>query len=144
MSYLPAGTPLGLPTPDEAPFWAACQNRELRIQRCASCGLHRQPPGPICSRCHSTASEWHQVPGTGSVFTYTVVHHAAHPVLKPVVPYNIAVILLDKADDVRLVSNVIDTREGLKIGARVELIWEEAAEGRLLPRFRLAGEASHG
>lgn len=147
MTYLPKETPLGQQTPDEAPFWAACQRRELRIQRCASCGLHRHPPGPVCPRCHSMASEWHLVPGTGTVFTYTVVHHAVHPVLKAAVPYNVAVILLDEADDVRLVSNVVDTREGLTIGQRVELVWEEVDEGRLLPRFRLlgaAGEEHHG
>ncbi len=139
MSYLPLETPLGTPGPDEAPFWAACQKRELRIQRCASCGLHRHPPGPFCPRCRSEATEWALVPGTGSVFSYTIVQHAAHPALKQSVPYNISVVLLDAADTVRLVSNVVDvTPEDMAIGLRVEVVWEDAAEGRILPRFRRA------
>lgn len=136
MSYLPKEIPLGLQTPDEAPFWAACQKRELRIQRCSNCGLHRHPPGPFCPRCLSVEHDWHEVPGTGTVFTYTIVHHAAHPVLRTRVPYNVAVILLDEADDVRLVSNVVDADPSPVIGERVALVWEEVDEGRLLPRFR--------
>lgn len=136
MTYLPKDTPLGQQTPDEAPFWAACQRRELRIQRCTSCGLHRQPPGPFCPRCRSEASEWRQVPGTGTVYTFTIVHHAVHPVLRAAVPYNVVVVLLDDADDVRLVSNLVDAGPDIRIGQRVELAWEEVDEGRLLPRFR--------
>ncbi len=148
MSYLPAETPLGTPGPDEAPFWAACQKRELRIQRCAACGLHRHPPGPFCPRCRSKDTGWDLVPGTGSVYTFTIVHHAAHPALKATVPYNIAIVLLDGADDVRLISNVVDVRpEDMAIGLRVQVAWQEAAEGRILPRFRRdpahSGEPSH-
>ena len=136
MSYLPIETPLGVPGPDEAPFWAACQSRELRIQRCSACGLHRHPPGPICSRCRSEATEWRLVPGTGSVFTYTIVQHAAHPALKQAVPYNVSIVLLDDADTVRLISNVVGVApEQMSIGLRVKIVWEEAAEGRILPRF---------
>lgn len=139
MSYLPMDTPLGTPGPDEAPFWAACQGSELRIQCCAACGLHRHPPGPFCPRCRSEACHWDHVPGTGSVFSYTVVHHSAHPALKQAVPYNISVIVLDGADTVRLVSNVVDVPpEDMAIGLRVQVVWQDAAEGRILPRFRRA------
>ena len=76
------------------------------------------------------------MPGTGSVYTFTIVHHAAHPALKGTVPYNIAIVLLDGADDVRLISNVVDVPpEGMTIGLRVKVAWEEALEGCFLPRF---------
>lgn len=77
------------------------------------------------------------MPGTGSVYTFTIVHHAAHPALKDTVPYNVSIMLLDGADDVRLISNVVDVPpEDMAIGLRVRVAWEEAAEGRILPRFR--------
>ena len=77
------------------------------------------------------------MPGTGSVYTFTVVHHAAHPALKGTVPYNIAIVLLDGADEVRLISNVVDVPFAeMAIGLRVRVAWEKAAEGRILPRFR--------
>jgi uncharacterized OB-fold protein len=142
MSYLPAETPLGTSGPDEAPFWAACQHRELRIQHCAACGLHRHPPGPFCPRCRSGATDWALVPGTGTVFSYTIVHHSAHSALRQAVPYNVAVVMLDGADTVRLVSNVVDVPpEQMAIGLRVQLAWEDAAEGRVLPRFRRQASA---
>ncbi len=63
---------------------------------------------PACFNCGSMETEWAQVPGTGTVFSYTIVHHPAHPAVKSAVPYNIVVVHLDEADDVRIVSNVID------------------------------------
>ena len=79
------------------------------------------------------------MPDTGQVFSYTIVHHAAHPALKSAVPYNVAVVHLDGADDVRLVSNVIDTTpEEMKVGLRVTLDWDDNGEGQLLACFRKA------
>ena len=139
LSYLPDDTPAGVPSPDEAPYWAACQAHELRVQRCASCGRHRHPPAPFCPVCRSEQCEWRKVPGTGTVFSYTVAHQAAHPALKQALPYNVAVVLLDEADDVRLVTNVVDAGpEEIAIGLRVTVVWEKASDGRTLPRFRKA------
>ncbi|MCO5063929.1 MAG: OB-fold domain-containing protein [Rhizobiaceae bacterium] len=137
MSYLPSTMPSPEPTPDDKPFWEACARRELRIQRCAKCGLFRHPPTPVCGRCGSTSSEWPEVAGTGTVFTYTIAYHPTHPALKGATPYNIAVVLLDGADEVRIVSNVIDAApEEMAVGLPVTLVWEEAGEGMFLPRFR--------
>jgi len=73
------------------------------------------------------------------VFSYTIVHHPAHPAVKPVVPYNIVVVHLDDADDVRIVSNVIDVPpEQIAVGLRVTLAWDEIEGGMFLPRFRKA------
>ncbi len=54
-------------------------------------------------------------------------------------PYNVAVIHLDEADDVRVVSNVIDAApEEMRVGLRVNLCWDDTAEGVPLARFRKA------
>lgn len=137
MSLLP-GAPLPEPADaDEAAFFSHCDRRELRIQRCAECGRFRHPPGPACPDCRSMAAEWAQVPGTGTLYSYTVAHHAVHPALKDVVPYTVALVHLDGAGDVRLVSNLIDPGPaGPHVGLRVTLTWEEVAPGRFLPRFR--------
>ena len=138
MAYLPAGTPTPRPLPDDQPFWDACARRELRIQRCGACGHFRHPPMPRCPRCRSDAIDWHRVSGEGEVFSFTIVHHAVHPALTHAVPFNVAVVMLDGAGDVRLVSNVVDASpDEMRIGLRVSLVWEEA-EGTVLPRFRKA------
>jgi uncharacterized protein len=137
MSLLPGAPPPEPADADEAAFFAHCDARDLRIQRCAACGRFRHPPGPACPDCRSMEAEWAAVPGSGTLFSYTVAHHAVHPGLKDAVPYTIALVHLDGAGDVRLVSNLIGAAEP-RIGLRVALAWEEVAPGRFLPRFRAA------
>jgi hypothetical protein len=55
------------------------------------------------------------------------VHHPFVPGLKDRGPYDVAVVVLDDAPGVRLVTNVVDaTPATLRIGAPVDLVWEEA------------------
>jgi uncharacterized OB-fold protein len=78
---------------------------------------------PVCPGCQSTEIEWVPVSGDGTVFSYTVVHHPVHPALRDAVPYNVAVVLLDGAGDVRLVSNVIDRWVGYRVWAELVELW---------------------
>ena len=43
---------------DDARFWAALADGELRIQRCTACAAFRHPPRPVCAQCGSRESEW--------------------------------------------------------------------------------------
>jgi uncharacterized OB-fold protein len=139
MAYLPDDMPLPQPTPDDHPYWAAHAQRELRIQCCSDCDTFRHPPVPFCARCGSSNVTWTKVSGKGEVFSYVVAHYATHPSLKTAVPYNVAVIMLEDAGDVRLVSNVVDASpEEMRIGLKVELHWDAIAKGGYLPRFRKA------
>ncbi|MGD9941800.1 MAG: Zn-ribbon domain-containing OB-fold protein [Burkholderiaceae bacterium] len=139
MAYLPDGLPLPQPGPDDQAYWDFIRQRELRIQTCANCRHPRHPPSPACPRCGSFASEWVPVSGRGTVYTYTIAYHPAHRALKDQPPYNVAVILLDDAGDVRIVSNVIDAApHEMRIGLPVVLVWEAVSDGTCLPRFRKA------
>jgi len=137
MSYLPDDMPLPLATPDDAPYWQSCRERQLRIQCCGSCHTFRHPPMPLCAECGSSAIEWAPVSGNGTVFSYTVAYHPTHPALKSAVPYNIAVVMLDDAGDVRLVSNIVDAApEEMRVGLPVALVWEPTSDGGYLARFQ--------
>ena len=129
------------PDATTAPFWDACRRRELRLQRCTECGAFRQPPSPGCARCGSAHSDWPLLSGRGSVFSYTIVHHAAVPPLAGEVPYDVVVVELDDAPGARLISNLLDVApEQVAVGMRVEVAWEEVRPGVVLPRFRRAPE----
>lgn len=80
------------PTWSYRDFWAHCNQRSLRFQGCADCGKLRHPPTPMCPHCQSTRVKWVEAPDTGTLFTYTVIHHAAHPAVKDQLPYVVAVI----------------------------------------------------
>ena len=129
------------PDATSAPFWDACRRRELRLQRCTDCGRFRQPPSPGCPHCGSARSDWPLLAGTGTVFSYTIVHHAAVPSLAADIPYNVVVVALDGAPDARLISNLLDVPpDEVAIGLRVEVAWDEVREDLVLPRFRRAAE----
>lgn len=137
MSYLPDAMPSPRPTLDDAPYWQACQDKQLVIRHCEHCHQFFHPPLPMCQKCGSFNLSWKPVSGDGTVYSYTVGHHAVHPSLKGHAPYNVCVVLLDDADDVRLVSNVVDVEPAeLKIGLPVSVCFEAAGDGTLLPRFR--------
>ena len=138
-AYLPPGLPPPLPDLDDLEFWEHCNRRELRIQHCTSCGHFRHTPMPTCPACRSMEFTWAEVAGTGTVFSYTIAHHATHPALRGFGPYNVVVVLLDGADDVRMVGNVVDVApDELHIGMKVVLHWETLDDGATLPRWRRA------
>ena len=137
MSYLPAGMPLPEPSPEDAPYWAACREHRLSIRHCNACQRFFHPPMPSCAHCGSTNVDWRDVAGEGTVFSYTVAYHAVHKALQGRVPYNIVVVMLNDADDVRLISNLVDVEpDAIRIGMPVTVVWETLENGMGLPRFR--------
>ncbi len=137
MSYLPVGMPLPEPSPEDAPFWEACKQHKLLIQHCNDCERFYHPPMPSCTHCGSTHVGWQEVSGEGKVFSYTIAHHAVHKALKGHTPYNVVVVMLNDADDVRLVSNLVDTAPAdIHIDMPVTVLWDDVDNGMVLPRFR--------
>jgi len=117
------------------PWWQAAAEHRLVVQRCAACGHTRLPPSPICPECRSAEASWQQVSGRGEVYTYTIVHRpiAANQPL----PTVIAVIALEGAGGVRLISNLVGIDPtAVRIGLPVELVWEDMSADLAIPRFR--------
>ena len=137
MAYLPNEIFGPVPNDADRMFWHYCQQHELRFQRCASCRRFRHPPSPVCPQCQSFNSEWVLAPETGVIFSFTIVHHPAHPAMKTVVPYNIVVVDFPACDHVRLVSNLIDVpSQEIRIGMDVVVTWETAGNAMVVPRFK--------
>jgi uncharacterized OB-fold protein len=138
MTYLPAGMPLPAVTDDTRPFWDACRRRELVAQRCSGCGTFRHPPAPVCWRCRSFAHEWVRLSGRGTLFSFAVVHRPFLPELADRGPFNVAVVALDDAPGVRLVSNVVDAApDALRVGLPLAVVFEDVTADVTLPRFRI-------
>ena len=127
------------PTADNEtlPWWQAAAEHRLVVQRCADCGHLRHPPAPICPACRSSHSDWRELSGRGELYTYTVVHRPV--ALGQDVPFVVAVVALEGADGVRMISNLVETSlDALEIGMAVELVWEDMSADLAIPRFRPA------
>jgi uncharacterized protein len=134
------GAPRGLPVPEAdaltAPFWEACAQHRLIVQRCARCGTFTHPPSAVCRQCQGREFVWVESRGRGEIFTYTIAHHPVHPAVKDQVPYGVVVVKLDDCGRVLITSNLVDAPlEVLRVGLRVMLVWDDVAEGVALPRF---------
>jgi uncharacterized protein len=96
------------------------------------------PPTPFCPNCRSQAIHWVTLSGRGTVYSYTVVTRAVLAGMDEFLPYVPAVISLPDAGAVRLVSNVVDAPVAeIRVGSEVQVVWEDAPEGVVLPRFVL-------
>jgi len=124
--------------PDDitAEFWERCKRHALAFQCCANCGTFRHPPVDVCYVCRSTDTEWREISGEGTLYSFTIVTHAVHPALLTRVPFNVALVEFPDAPGVRLITNVVDTSpEDLEIGMPVRVQWEDLSNGQTLPRF---------
>ncbi len=133
------GAPLPSPDHDTKPFWDGCREGKFLIPRCRICGTARWPPGPMCPVCRSDETRWALATGSGQLYSWVIVHHPANAEMAESVPYAVGLIAL--AEGIRVVGNVHGCQpEELVDGLRVELFFEEAADGFRLPNFRRAGD----
>ncbi|MEO3787552.1 OB-fold domain-containing protein [Actinocorallia sp. B10E7] len=122
------------------PFWLSAREHRLTAPRCAECGTFRFPPGPFCHECRHQDVEHVELPGTGTVYTYTVARHGVVPSLAGTVPYTIAVIEPDGAPGIRMIANIVECDPArIAIGSRVEVVWDDVDAEVTIPRFRPAG-----
>ncbi|CAN0151518.1 unnamed protein product, partial [Phaeothamnion confervicola] len=121
-----------------APFWAALRDGTLAFPRCTNCGRFQWYPQPMCPACRAMAFEWTDVRPAGTIFTFTVVRKAFLPAFADRLPMTAALVEIDDAPGVRLVTNVFtvdgqDVVGATSIGAEVDIEIVEVAAGVHLP-----------
>ncbi|HEX9234725.1 MAG TPA: OB-fold domain-containing protein [Actinomycetota bacterium] len=135
-----------LPLRDEdgEPFWEGTLKGELRIQRCASCGRLRFPPGPMCPWCRSMESDWPVMSGGATIWSFVVAHPPLLPAYAALAPYNVIVVSLDEDPTIRLVGNLVASEGGpinevdpatIRVGEPVRVVFQRIAENVALPRW---------
>jgi len=129
--------PIPTITAELRPFFDAAKRRELMVQRCRSCQTLRFPAREICSQCLSREVEWVAVSGRGEVFSYNVMHQVYHPGFATEVPYAVVVVQLDEG--AKMISNLVGVApQDIRIGMRVEVVFEDVSDEVTLPKFRPA------
>ncbi|WP_416970088.1 bifunctional MaoC family dehydratase N-terminal/OB-fold nucleic acid binding domain-containing protein [Streptomyces sp. 4F14] len=118
---------------DNSPFWEGVRSHRLLLQRCTACTALRFPWLPGCADCGSPDWDTLEASGEGTVYSYVVMHHPPFPAFDP--PY--AVALVELAEGVRLVSNVIGVPcDKVRIGMPVTLEFRAYDDELTLPVFR--------
>lgn len=118
--------PLPELTPENTAFWTGGQRGELTITFCRACSHAIHAPQLVCPKCLSRDVEPRAVPGAGTVYSLTVNHQAWFPGMD--VPFAILVVDVDGAPGVRVTAPFRGEAEGVAIGQRVTIGFEQAED----------------
>jgi uncharacterized OB-fold protein len=131
-----ATRPAPIVTDDSAAFWTAASDGRLVAQRCLGCGRVHHPPRPMCPHCHSVEHDLVDLAGTGTVYSYAVLHHPQHPAFA----YPVVAALVDLAEGPRLVTNLVEIDPAdVRIGMDVEVVFVPTVDDMAVPVFRPRG-----
>ncbi len=129
--------PLPYPDRDAQPYWDFAKRHELRMQHCAECRTPRFPPRPMCPQCQSPRDEWVRMAGTGTVYSWIVVHPPVLPAFADDAPYAVVLVQLDDDPTLRLVGTVSDVPpDQLTPGLPVEVWFDDVTDEVTLPKWR--------
>ncbi|MEO1081695.1 MAG: Zn-ribbon domain-containing OB-fold protein [Pseudomonadota bacterium] len=117
------------------PWFDACKEGRLLLQKCSSCGAYQFYPRILCTHCGARDPEWVEASGAGRIASFTVVRRAVSPAYDA--PYVVA--LVDLEEGPRLMTNIVDCApEAVRIGARVGVRFESWGDDVDLPVFSLS------
>lgn len=138
----PVTRPVPIPDALSAPLWEAARAGRLAVQRCQSCAWYNHPPRPFCDACLSQDLKFEPVSGRGHVYTFTIMHQRDVAGFEGEAPFINVVVELAEQVLLLMVANLpADDRDRVRIGAPMEVWFEDRAEGVVVPQFRLAGGA---
>lgn len=124
------------------PFWEATKDNRLVIPQCRNCGTFRLPPHPFCAECLSQDTDYPEVPGTGTVYSFAICHKSPFPGVDDFT-YVPAIVDVDGAPGVRIVTNIVGLPAlEVVIGLPVEVDFSPINGGWKWPIFRRAGSDS--
>jgi uncharacterized OB-fold protein len=102
---------------DSIGFWEATREGRIALCRCTDCETWLARPIERCNRCGGPTS-FDEIAGTGTVYSFIVVHHPSVPAFAALVPYVVALVELDEGP--RLPGILLEERgPEVAIGQRV-------------------------
>ncbi len=121
-------------------------NKRIVGIKCPKCGFVYAIPRQVCRTCFVEMSEWVPLSNKGTLITFTVLSFGfidPDTGMEKPVPYTCALVKPDGADtSIAHFLNETDISK-IKIGMRVQAVYEDKRKGSLLDikHFRLIGEA---
>lgn len=118
--------------PETEAFWQAAREGKLLVRSCNSCKTSHYYPRTICPHCGSDNTEFKQVPGRGTLYSFSTMRRVP-------VPYTIAYVTLED-EDISILTNIVDCDpDNLEIGQQVKLVFTDTeGDGPPVPTFTAA------
>lgn len=135
---------------DTQGWWEGAGRGQYLVRECMDCRQRWFPPSPVCKRCNSANAGWHQTPGTGILYSYTVIQRAVLPAFEAMAPYMIGLIELDGCSDhlngpVRAVGLILNPESEVFIGARATVSFQPTGDPEIVvPEWRISAEPGAG
>ncbi len=113
--------------PEVQPFFDAVAKGKLLVKRCTACGERHHYPRAICPYCGSDRTEWQEVSGRGTIYSYSVMRRVP-------APYALAYVTLDEGPT--MLTNLVDCDfDKLRIGQKVRVVFTPTEGGPPVPTF---------
>lgn len=110
-------------------FLAGLKEGKILAIQCPDCRRILVPPRMFCEHCFVPTSGWVELPGTGTVKTFSITYVTwdMQRLENPLIP---AVIDLDGASPGMAIMHLLDEvhRDDVHVGLRVEAVWKPAQE----------------
>jgi len=120
---------------DTGGYWQAAAEGRLVVRTCVSCGGVLHLPKPYCHHCGSWDTSWREARSTGTLYSWTVVHHQIHAAFPT--PYTVVLVELDDPPGVRLIGHLESTPE-LHEGMAMQVRFHEVVPGATIPDWEVA------
>ena len=134
--------PLPVADPVTKPFWDSLNAKQMQIQFSPNANKWVFYPRMVCPYTGSRELEWRPVSGKGTLYAFTVNYIARNPGggFGADVPYVVALVDLDEG--CRMMSTLVgvDAKDpaSIKIGSKVEVVYDQVTDEVTLPRFKLS------
>lgn len=116
------------------PFWQACREQKLLVQRCAVTGKCFFPPAPVSPFTGGPKWKWVECSGKGTLWSFVVFHQKYFEGMEDDLPYPVAMVKLDEGP--YLLTNFDGmTAAEARIGMQLSVRFPGGPGDFLLPQF---------
>jgi hypothetical protein len=116
--------------PVTRPFWDACKQHKLVLQRDRGTGAYHWPPKPAYWK--GGRLEWVEASGRGSVYSYVVGREPFLPAFQHMLPHVMVLVELDEGP--RLVGYMVGCAvDEMHVGMRLRVAWRDLTGRVSLP-----------
>jgi uncharacterized OB-fold protein len=107
-------------------FYKNIGQKRLLGGKCRRCGKIHLPPRPLCDNCLSTDFEWVELPKTGKLITYTIIH-VAPTQFQSMAPYAVGIVQLENGVKIPGMIRGVPLNK-IKVGMPLKMEFEEAQQ----------------